>query len=71
MAIASLALICSACGSDTGRAYYEQGDASYDRLKAITDQCSQRGGELRLKDGGDPTRLADYACLGAKDRKGS
>jgi hypothetical protein len=64
IALASLAA-CSSSG-DSGAPWYESGDASYDQLKAATDACKAKGGVLKLKSGGDPTHLSDYACRGAK-----
>ena len=32
----------------------------------VTYRCVAKGGKYQLKDGGDPTHLGDYQCLGAK-----
>ncbi|HTX49840.1 MAG TPA: hypothetical protein VME40_10670 [Caulobacteraceae bacterium] len=61
-AVASLA----ACSSGPeGKAWYEQGDANYDALKAAHDACAAKGGTYQVKSGGDPTHLGDYECVGA------
>ena len=64
--LASLA----ACKSDgpEGNPWYSMGDANYDSVKAASDACKAKGGDFRLKDGGDPTHLGDYAC---NPKKGS
>jgi ABC-type glycerol-3-phosphate transport system substrate-binding protein len=56
---------CSSSG-DSSAPWYESGDATYDSLKAATDACKAKGGEFKLKPGGDPTHLSDYVCQGAK-----
>ncbi|MBS0364102.1 MAG: hypothetical protein JSR98_22235 [Proteobacteria bacterium] len=38
------------------------GTADYDGLKQARDACVARGGELVLKDQGDPEYLQDYVC---------
>ena len=60
-------LVCAAC-ADTGegRAWYENGDATYDTLKSATDACKAKGGDFHLKDGGDPTHMGDYECVMGK-----
>ena len=59
-----------ACASNgpEGNAWYSQGDASYDALKAAADACKAKGGDFELKTGGEPTHLGDYAC---NPKKGS
>ncbi len=69
LVIAGSLLTLAACaGGDgpTGRAWYENGDASYDSLKAATDACKAKGGDFRLRDGGDPTHLGDFSCVMSK-----
>ncbi len=62
----------SACTSgpsgepQSGSAWYESGDVNYDALKRATDACKAKGGDYRLKTGGDPTHLGDYECVNAK-----
>ena len=57
----------SACTSPgSSAAWYEHGDVTYDELKRATDACKATGGDFRLKEGGDPTHLGDYACVKAE-----
>ncbi len=56
---------CNANGPE-GNPYYQIGDASYDAVKAAHDACTAKSGTFKLKDGGDPTHLGDYECVGAK-----
>ena len=64
IALASLAA-CNTSGPE-GNAWYQEGDANYDALKAAHDACVAKGGTYQIKPGGDPTHLGDYACVGAK-----
>ena len=61
--IATSLMACAACteGSE-GRAWYENGDATYDAVKTATDACKAKGGDFHLKPAGDPTHMADYLC---------
>jgi hypothetical protein len=68
IASAFAALAGCASGGPEGNAWYQQGDASYDDLRAATDACKAKGGDFQLKTGGDPTHLGDYAC---NPKKGS
>ena len=64
LVIGAMLLGLAACASGPeGNTYYQQGDASYDALKAASDACTTKGGKFELKSGGDPTHLGDYACL--------
>jgi hypothetical protein len=67
---ASLAGLASVAGCNAngpeGNPYYQIGDANYDALKAADDACKAKGETFKLKDGGDPTHLGDYECVGAK-----
>ena len=65
-AFATLAA-CASSGPE-GNAWYQQGDANYDALKAAADACKAKGGDFQLKPGGEPTHLGDYAC---NPKKGS
>ena len=63
----------AACGGPEGKAWYDEGDASYDALKTAHDACVAKGGTFEVKPGGDPTHLGDYVCqspheAGAKDK---
>jgi ABC-type glycerol-3-phosphate transport system substrate-binding protein len=62
--IAAACATLAACASNgpEGNAWYQQGDANYDALKAAADACKAKGGDFELKTGGDPTHLGDYAC---------
>jgi hypothetical protein len=62
--LASIAA-CNANGPE-GNPYYQIGDASYDTVKAAHDACAAKSGTFKLKDGGDPTHMGDYECVGAK-----
>ena len=55
----SLVLAACAGGIDTMR---DGGIATYDAIKAATEACAAKGGQLRLKRNGDPQYLDDYAC---------
>lgn len=56
----------AACGGPEGKAWYDEGDASYDALKTAHDACGAKGGTFEVRPGGDPTHLGDYVCQGAK-----
>jgi len=58
--------VLAACGGPEGKAWYDEGDANYDALKAAHDACTAKGGNYQVKPGGDPTHLGDYVCIGAK-----
>jgi len=69
LVVIALSLVaCAGCADSggSGRAWYENGDATYDNLKAATDACKAKGGDLQLNNGGDPTHLGDYDCIMAK-----
>ncbi len=56
----SLLFLTSAC---TGGSYgLSDGDASYDEIRKASDDCKAKGGEIRLKSGGDNRELSDYEC---------
>ncbi|HLY79624.1 MAG TPA: hypothetical protein VKQ70_09640 [Caulobacteraceae bacterium] len=65
---AAFAALAACAGGPEGNAWYSQGDANYDALKAAADACKAKGGDYQLKTGGDPTHLGDYAC---NPKKGS
>jgi hypothetical protein len=66
----SAILVLAACeDTNTGNAWYEEGDATYDKLKLAHDACTGKGGTWQLKPQGDATHMGDYECLTAK--KGS
>jgi hypothetical protein len=62
--LAAAVMTLAACGPE-GNAWYQQGDANYDALKAANDACVAKGGKFQLKQGGDATHLGDYECIGA------
>ena len=64
--LAALTSIAACTAGPEGNTYYERGDANYDALRQATDACKAKGGTFTLKQGGDPTHLGDYACVGAK-----
>jgi hypothetical protein len=64
--LAGLSLAACNANGPEGNPYYQIGDANYDALKAADDACKAKGGTYKLKDGGDPTHLGDYECVGAK-----
>jgi hypothetical protein len=68
IAAATVSLNACASSGPEGNAWYSQGDASYDALKAAADACKAKGGDFELKTDGDPTHLGDYAC---NPKKGS
>lgn len=54
---AMLALACAGCaGGPSG------GVASYDALKAARERCVANGGELVLRDQGNPQVISQYTC---------
>jgi|HubBroStandDraft_1064217.scaffolds.fasta_scaffold392277_2 hypothetical protein len=59
------ALVClAACAEGAeGNAWYQQGDANYDAIKAADDACKAKGGTFQLKKDGDPTHLGDFECV--------
>ena len=61
MAVVALTMTLAACASglDTMR---DGGVATYDSIKAATEACAAKGGQLRLKRNGNPQYLDDYAC---------
>ena len=64
LAITAALIGLAACGGGPeGNAYYQQGDANYDALKAAHDACTTKGGTFQLKQGGESTHLGDYECL--------
>jgi hypothetical protein len=68
LALTALGALGACSSSGSGAAWYEQGDANYDALKAAHDACAAKGGTYQVKPGGDPTHLGDYECQGAKDK---
>ena len=62
LVLTALVTLVACTGGAEGRAWYEQGDANYDSLKAAHDACLAKGGDYQLKAGGDPTHLGDYEC---------
>ncbi|MGH6972133.1 MAG: hypothetical protein ACREEQ_11030 [Caulobacteraceae bacterium] len=71
MALASLTLALLALGAcadnspGPSHAWYEQGNVSYDSLKAADAACKAKGGVFQLRNGGDPTYLGDFECKNA------
>ena len=62
-AIAS-ALAASGCVGVTDSSYaLEIGPATYDRLKAATEQCQAKGGSIHPRKGYGGQNLSDYACV--------
>jgi hypothetical protein len=59
LAAALFALALSACA---GAASPDGGVATYDALKSAQTNCAAKGGSLRLRSGGDPEYIGDYAC---------
>ena len=41
----------------------EGGVADYDALRKAQQACAAQGGTFKLKDGGDPQYIQDYACV--------
>jgi len=64
--VAALGVLAACSQTGSSAAWYEQGDANYDALKAAHDACAAKGGTYQMKPGGDPTHLGDYQCVGAK-----
>jgi hypothetical protein len=65
---ASLVCLAACAAGAEGNAWYQQGDANYDALKAAHDACTSKGGTFQLKQGGEPTHLGDYECLMPKGK---
>jgi hypothetical protein len=59
LAIGLTALLLGACETAGNNV---AGTADYDALKQAHDKCAAQGGELVLKDQGDPTYIQDYVC---------
>lgn len=59
IAICLAALLLAACETPGNNV---AGTADYDGLKQAHDACTAQGGELVLKDQGDPQYLQDYVC---------
>jgi hypothetical protein len=64
LVIAAVFAALAGCASNgpEGNAWYQQGDVTYDTVKAAADACKAKGGDFQLKNGGDPTHQGDYAC---------
>jgi putative hemolysin len=58
MAVSGLAIALSACASYG----VPDGDANYDAMKAATDQCAAKGGQLQPKTEHDGRAVSDYDC---------
>ncbi len=61
-AVLALALGLAACGALKGNYDLPPGDANYDALKAATEECKAKGGEVSLKSGYDERELSNYQC---------
>ena len=67
--VASLGAIVSAlattgCVSVTDSSYgLDSGPATYDRLKASTEQCGAKGGKIHLRKEYGGQNLSDYECV--------
>jgi hypothetical protein len=57
-----MALSLVGCGTLRGDYDLPPGDANYDALKAATEACKAKGGEVRLKGGYDNRELSNYQC---------
>ena len=58
-----IAIVLAGCGELRGDYELPPGDANYDALKAATEACKAKGGEIRLKGGGyDNRELSNYQC---------
>jgi hypothetical protein len=60
-AVLIVALGLAGCAS-TFDSMRDGGVANYDSIKAASEACAAKGGQLRLKRNGDPQYLDDYAC---------
>jgi hypothetical protein len=60
--LAALAALAACNTGPEGNAWYQEGGANYDALKAAHDACAAKGGVYQIKPGGDPTHLGDYTC---------
>lgn len=58
-AILGLGLLVSACVSGPSPM---DDVANYDALRSARAACAAKGGELRLRDQGDPERISSFAC---------
>jgi hypothetical protein len=65
LVLGALALLAACSSGPEGKAWYEEGDANYDAVKAAHDACVAKGGDYQVRQGGDPTHLGDYQCIGA------
>lgn len=58
------ALAASGCVGVTDSSYgLDNGAATYDGLKAATEQCAAKGGKLRLKKDFGGQDLSDFECV--------
>ncbi len=58
------ALAASGCVGVTDLSYgLETGPATYDRLKASTEQCGAKGGKIHLRKEYGGQNLSDYECV--------
>jgi len=62
LALSALFLLAACAGGGGGSYGLGDGDASYDAIKKAADDCKAKGGEIRLKSGGDNRELSDYEC---------
>jgi hypothetical protein len=64
LGVIASALAASGCVGVTDSSYgLDSGAATYDRLKAATEQCQTKGGQIRLKKEYGGQNLSDYECV--------
>jgi hypothetical protein len=64
-----LAFSASGCGGVTDGSYaLENGSATYDGLRAATEQCQAKGGHIHLRKEYGGQNLSDYDCVTSRTR---
>ena len=59
---AALAMLCAFALAGCESAINMGGVADYDALRKAQQECAAQGGQLVLKDRGNPEYIDDYAC---------
>jgi hypothetical protein len=63
------ALAASGCAAVTDESYaLDSGSATYDGLKAATEMCQTKGGQIHLRKEYGGQNLSDYDCVLSKAR---
>jgi hypothetical protein len=69
LGLPAAAIALSGCGGLSARSYaLDHGVATYDGLKAATEQCAGRSGVISVRENHDGRDLSDYDCVIGKAR---